>query len=102
MQSTMQIRTPNDIGGLIRARRRALGLDQRALAARVGVSRLWISEVERGKPGASLGLVLQALAALDVTLSTPDQPAGEPPQAGAFPPVQSPDINMIVDAARRR
>lgn len=98
----MQVRTPGDIGGLIRARRRALGLDQRALAARIGVSRLWIGEVERGKPGASLGLVLQALAALGVTLSTPDQPGDEKTQAEAFPPVEGRDINAVIDALRRR
>jgi HTH-type transcriptional regulator/antitoxin HipB len=98
----MELRTPNDVGGLIRARRRALGLDQRALAERVGVSRLWIGEVERGKPGASLGLVLQTLAAVGVTLSAPNgSDAGGPPKAD-FPPVESADINAIVEAARRR
>jgi HTH-type transcriptional regulator/antitoxin HipB len=98
MHRIMQLRTPRDVGALIRAQRRALGLDQRELAARVGVSRLWISEVERGKPGASLGLVLRALAGLGITLSGPDgQAAGEPPQT-----IEGPDINAIVDAARRR
>lgn len=69
----MQIRTARDIGSLIRARRAALGWDQQALADRVGVSRLWIGEIERGKPGAKLDLVLRTLAALDVTLRT-DEP----------------------------
>jgi HTH-type transcriptional regulator / antitoxin HipB len=102
MHGTMQLRTPRDIGALIRAHRRALGLDQRALAARAGVSRLWIGEVERGKPGASLGLVLRVLASLGVTLSTSGDPAADTAPGAAPPPIGSPDINAIVNAARRR
>lgn len=98
----MEIRTPRDIGGLIRARRRALGLDQRTLAAQVGVSRLWLGEVERGKPGASLALVLRTLATLGVTLSAPEPPTAHSTATGDFPPIQSADINAIVEAARRR
>ncbi|MGH7298057.1 MAG: helix-turn-helix domain-containing protein, partial [Polyangiaceae bacterium] len=62
------VRTPTDLGALIRDRRRRLGLDQRALAERVGVSRQWIIEAEQGKPGAAVGLVLRTLQALGVTL----------------------------------
>jgi len=98
----MQLRTPRDIGALIRAHRRALGLDQRTLAARAGVSRLWISEVERGKPGASLGLVLRVLASLGVTLFAPGDPAADTAPAVAPPPIASPDINAIVDVACHR
>jgi DNA-binding XRE family transcriptional regulator len=36
----MIVRTPTALGLLIRERRRALGLDQQALAKKVGVSRL--------------------------------------------------------------
>ena len=35
----------------------------------IGVSRLWVNQVEKGKPGASLGLVLRALDSLGVTLT---------------------------------
>jgi y4mF family transcriptional regulator len=66
------IRTPKDIGALIRSRRRSLGMSQADLAARIGTSRLWISEIERGKPRASLALVLQTLSALGLELSTDD------------------------------
>ncbi len=94
--------TPAAIGALIRDRRRALGLDQAELAARIGVSRLWVNQVERGKPGASLGLVLRALAAVGVTLSGRDDgaPGQERPSAGT--PIITPDINAIVANARRR
>jgi len=64
----MVIRNARDIGALIREERTSAGWDQKALAKRAGVSRLWINEVERGKPGASLGRVLNTLAALGIEL----------------------------------
>ena len=93
----MRIRTPVDFGALIRDRRLKLGLDQKTLAEKVGVSRQWIVEVEKGKPRAEIGLVLRTLAALDIQLhenweashaaastasavhaaTTPDRTAGE-------------------------
>lgn len=94
----MRLRTPKDIGAAIRERRRALRLDQSELAEKVGVSRLWINQVERGKPGASVGLVLRALAAVGIELTTD---AGEPPGDGPEA-VVSPDINAIVAAARAK
>ena len=92
------LRTPADIGALIRARRKALGLDQAELAASVGVSRLWINQAERGKPGASLGLVLRTLAAVGVDLAG-RVPGDEIPDA---PRVLAPDINQIIEDARRK
>src|SRR5258708_5927424 len=64
----LPLRTPAEIGALIRDQRRRLKLDQADLAQRIGVSRLWINQIERGKPGASLGLVLRALDAVGVRL----------------------------------
>jgi HTH-type transcriptional regulator/antitoxin HipB len=72
------IRTPRDLGALIRDRRRTLGLDQRTLADQVGVSRQWIIEVERGKPRAEVGLVLRTLEALGVRLATATRGARKP------------------------
>ncbi|MEQ1930592.1 MAG: helix-turn-helix domain-containing protein [Parvularculaceae bacterium] len=88
----IQLRTPRDFGAVIRERRRALGLDQAALAARIGVSRLWVSEVERGKPGAGLGLVLRALAALDIELTSEVTADNQPGEATA--------INAVIERAR--
>lgn len=95
----MIVRTPSDLGLLIRSRRRELGLDQRTLAERVGVSRLWIIEFERGKPRAEIGLVLRTLTALGLRLDASTE--GAVKRAGpsrAAPP----DIDAIVDAARKR
>jgi HTH-type transcriptional regulator/antitoxin HipB len=86
------LRTPADVGALIRDRRRALGLDQADLANQVGVSRLWINQVERGKPGASIGLVLRTLMALGLELST--NARGKTPT-----PAVTLDIDAVVEAA---
>jgi HTH-type transcriptional regulator/antitoxin HipB len=64
----MLIKTSNDIGGLIRDRRSGLGWTQEELARRVGVSRLWVVQLEKGKPTAQIGLALRALKELGVTL----------------------------------
>jgi HTH-type transcriptional regulator/antitoxin HipB len=92
------LRTPVDIGALIRDRRRAMKLDQADLARMIGVSRLWVNPVERGKSGASLGLVLRALG---VTLACQTAGAERLAEARAAP-IVTPDINAIVAAHRRK
>lgn len=93
----MRIRTAADLGALIRARRIKLGLDQRTLAQRAGVSRQWIVEVEKGKPRAEIGLLLRTIAALGIALTEEDQTSGK--RKDVIPGV---DIDSIVAAARRR
>ncbi len=96
------IQTPAAVGALIKDRRRSLGLDQAELAARIGVSRLWVSQVERGKPGASLGLVLRALAALEIELSGRPRDKLDRNRPSAIAPIITPDINAIIADARRK
>jgi HTH-type transcriptional regulator/antitoxin HipB len=86
------LRTSKDFGALIRDRRHSRRLSQHALAQAIGVSRLWVNQVERGKPRAELGLVLKALDMLQVRLT-----AGERDQVPG-----APDIDAIVEHARRR
>lgn len=62
--------SPDDVGALIRAERIRQQLTQQALAARAGVGRQWLVEVEGGKQRAHLGLVLQVLDTLGVSLDT--------------------------------
>nr|MBO2490487.1 transcriptional regulator [Gammaproteobacteria bacterium] len=98
----MEIRTPRALGALIRTRRRELKLGQEALAARVGVSRPWLSAVERGKPTAEIGLVFRTLAALGLTL---DARVEGSIQRDPSPPVRQgiPRVNIdeIVDRHRK-
>jgi HTH-type transcriptional regulator/antitoxin HipB len=64
----MLVRTPADLGAVIRDRRKQLKLDQAAFAKRIGVSRYWVILVEKGHPRAELALVLRALDALNIQL----------------------------------
>ncbi len=57
-----------DLGALVRDRRRHLGITQQDLADKVGVSRVWVVAMEKGKPSARMGLVLQTLKQLGVAL----------------------------------
>jgi HTH-type transcriptional regulator/antitoxin HipB len=94
----MRLRTPRDVGAIIRERRRALGLDQSELAKKVGVSRLWINQMERGKSGASLNLVMRTFAAIGIELTAD---TGEHTRENTEA-IFAPDINAIVQAARSR
>ena len=64
----VQLRRADDIAGLIKARREALGLSQQALADRLTVSRKWVNEIEQGNSNAKLGLVMRALNELGIDL----------------------------------
>ncbi len=94
----MLIRTPTDLGAVIRDYRHRRGLDQNALAKKIGVSRQWVIEVEKGKPRAEIGLVLRALLALNIALSI--ETAGAAAAKHAAP--SGIDIDQIVDEARKR
>jgi HTH-type transcriptional regulator/antitoxin HipB len=69
----MLIRTSADLAAVIRDRRKQLKLDQAALASRIGVSRQWVIQIERGRPRAELGLVLRTLDALDIQLDATER-----------------------------
>jgi HTH-type transcriptional regulator/antitoxin HipB len=93
----MPLRTPLDIGVAIRDRRRRLSLDQAELATRIGVSRKWIIDVEKGKPRAEIGLVLRALDALGLKLSLDADR-----QKAETPPIPSVDIDKVLDRTRSK
>jgi HTH-type transcriptional regulator/antitoxin HipB len=93
---TMFVRTPQDIGALLRESRKKAGLGQAELARRIGVSRQWVVEVERGKPRAEMGLVLRALNTLDSPLQT-----GLAMPYGRVADTPDIDIDAIVDDARQ-
>lgn len=64
------LKTPTDLGNIIRDGRKQRGLDQTTLAQEIGVSRKWVIDIEKGKPRAELALVLRTLNALGISLST--------------------------------
>lgn len=96
MKSPMLIRSPADLGAVIRDRRKQLDLDQATLAKRIGVNRKWVIGIEQGRARAELGLVLRALDALGVRL---DAGIDSPKRVGSSVP--SADIDAIVTAARK-
>lgn len=56
------------IGALVRDARTAAGISQSELGKRIGVSRFWVAQFEKGKPTAEIGLALRALVALDLDI----------------------------------
>jgi HTH-type transcriptional regulator/antitoxin HipB len=79
----MRLRTATDIGAAIRQK--------------VGVSRQWVVDVEKGKPRAALRLVLRTLEVLGVELwteeSAPAAVRGALPGAGI-------DLGRVLEAHR--
>ncbi len=94
----MRIRTPAELGALIRDQRTRLGMDQKTLAQKVGVSRQWIVAVERGKARAEIGLVLRTTAALGIQLTSHVESHGKT-KVNAESPI---NIDSIVAAARMK
>lgn len=64
----MRIKTAAMLGDLVRDQRKQRGWSQSQLAEKVGVSRLWISQLENGKETVEFGLVLKTMRALDLLL----------------------------------
>ena len=86
------VQSSADLGLVIRARRRELGLDQHELAAMVGTSRQWVLGIEKGKDRANAGLLLRTLRALGlmvVVQPMPALPSGDPI-----------DIDRVIEQAR--
>ncbi|MCA1788359.1 MAG: helix-turn-helix domain-containing protein [Thioalkalivibrio sp.] len=65
----MIIRSVRDVRDLIADGRQALRLSQTELAERIGVSRQWVSLVERGRTSPEFVSVLNALHALGYSVS---------------------------------
>lgn len=59
-----RVKTSIELGNVIREARKRAELDQETTADLVGVGPRFLSEVERGKPSARLGLVLKVLERL--------------------------------------
>jgi HTH-type transcriptional regulator/antitoxin HipB len=94
----MLVYTPRDLGAAIRERRKTLGLDQITLAAKVGVSRRWLIQVEAGTRGASFGLLLRTMHALGMQMHLTAE--GES-QEVIHQPMGTPDLDAVLGRARR-
>jgi HTH-type transcriptional regulator / antitoxin HipB len=97
----MLIRTPSDLGALIRARRIKLGFDQLTLGKKAGTSRKWLIEVENGKPRAEIGLILRTLKAVGITLAE-SSAAADVPAKCTTSTAEAVDIDHVIDNLKRR
>ena len=95
----MRIRAASDLGAFIRERRTKLGMDQIALAKKAGTSRKWLVEVEQGKPGAEIGLILRTLKSLEISIDLEaDSLVATPPHGKAV----APNINSVLDSLKKQ
>ena len=72
-------------------------LSRHDLADKVGVSRQWIIEAEKGKARAEIGLILRTLNAVGIDLRTEERSPQQPAKRAAA----GPDIDAIVAEARK-
>jgi HTH-type transcriptional regulator/antitoxin HipB len=95
----MRLRTPADFGAAIRDHRLRARLTQATLARKVGVGRQWIVEVEKGKPGAPIALLLRTLDALKIALRTDESPhsAKRAPRKN-----KSVNLDLLLDNLRQK
>ena len=70
-QQPQRVKDATDLGSVIRLQRKRLGLTQQELADACGCSIMYLSNLERGKETAELGIALRIvnLLGLDMTLS---------------------------------
>ena len=94
----MRIRTATDLGAFIRERRTKLGMDQISLAKKAATSRKWLVEVEQGKPGAEIGLILRTLKSLEISIDLEADSSVETPTPGK---AKAPDINTVLDSLKK-
>ncbi|HEY0017892.1 MAG TPA: helix-turn-helix domain-containing protein [Longimicrobium sp.] len=97
----MLIRNARELGLRMRDQRLELGLSQAALAARIGVSRSWVIQAERGNSGAEIGLVLKAFVALGLAFDVRDAASPASPRIEDDGEFWVPDLGQIVENARR-
>lgn len=92
-RGAVRVEDVDTIGRAIRQARKAQGLTQQELADVAGVGVRFLSELERGKPTAEIGLVLRVLADAGLTLvlepsgwrSRADEVAPQAPDRGGEP-----------------
>ena len=94
----MHVRTPLDLGLILRDSRRKLGLSQGELATRAGVGRQWLVAIEHGKARAEIGMVLRTLATLGLTLSVDGEASDH--RAGNHDDIAPADIDAVVSSLK--
>ena len=102
MMSSMKdtaLRSAEQLGALIRLKRKEKNLSQAALAQMLGVERKWVLRLEAGNPRAELGLVLKALGTLGIRISLSDQE--QPQSAGDQPRSKGSRLDEVFQRLQR-
>ena len=77
------------LGHTIRDLRKRRGLTQRTLATRVGLTRTYVSAIERGRRNVTIWTLLQITAALQVPLALLLEPLAQHPELYTLPPEEA-------------
>lgn len=80
--------TLRDMGAVIRAKRKALGLNATATAEAAGISRVTLHRIEKGEPGVAMGAYFNTANALGLVLGViPEHaaPSDDSPLEGWIP-----------------
>ena len=86
----MRVHTPSEVGARVRSLRGQKRLSQSQLAKQAGVSRKWLSDLERGKATVSLDLLFRVVTSLGGELDLRSRPD-----------TRDVDVGAIVEAHRR-
>ncbi|WP_395638985.1 helix-turn-helix domain-containing protein [Pseudolysinimonas sp.] len=96
----MKVRSSDELGAVVRDRRRGLRLSQADLAARAGVTRQWVVRFEKGTSDVSLSKTFAVLDALDlnVRVNEPSERSASGRRGTQFtlsiPPIQVPQLTL--------
>ena len=77
------VRTPGQLPALLQSFRKAAGLTQVEVAARLGVTQQTMSAMERNADSVSVARLMKLLAVLGVELALSQAPAGAPESRAA-------------------
>ena len=78
----MLVKTLRDLGNAVRAARLRQDLTQQELASRAGLSRQWLTGLERGTANPTWDVVMRLAAALDLEVSLYDRSKRDAPSPG--------------------
>ena len=92
----LNLKTPAQLGAAIKARRTQLRIDQGTLAKRARVSRNWLMQLEKGVPGASIGIILRVLGPLEMSLCLQSRDKRSTTHQRTSAQVSPVDINQVI------
>jgi HTH-type transcriptional regulator/antitoxin HipB len=90
------LHNPEQLGAIIRLRRKEKGLTQSALAKLLGAERKWVLNLESGNSKAEIGLILRAIEVLGLRATLIDQK-----RPTRSPNSQAPRLDLVFQRLQR-